>query len=139
MPLAIHNRSEKRIWADESTMLSERLPPSQYLMANTRRNSRWSTSLGRERRQKYERYKENGLVPQEIDYNFVALFIKANYQFSSDRRIYYSISLADRPVHFQNTTLGPSLVTISRDLLHSLATNTRLVGTEPSRGQAAER
>jgi Fe(3+) dicitrate transport protein len=71
-------------------------------------------------------YKEDAQVPQEIEYNFVALGINANFQLSSNNRVYAGISQANRPVLFQDIIPGSPLATISPDLTHSFGYNSEI-------------
>jgi Fe(3+) dicitrate transport protein len=71
-------------------------------------------------------YKEDGQVPQGIEYNFVALGVNANFQFSPHNRVYGGISQANRPVLFQDIIPGSPLATISPDLTHSFGYNSEI-------------
>ncbi len=71
-------------------------------------------------------YKEDEQVPQEIEYDFVALGVNANYQVSNSNRIYGGISQANRPVLFQDIIPGSPLATISPDLTHSFGYNSEI-------------
>lgn len=71
-------------------------------------------------------YKEDEQVPQEIEYNFVALGLNANFQVSPTNRIYGGISQANRPVIFQDIIPGSPLASISPDLTHSFGYNSEI-------------
>ncbi len=71
-------------------------------------------------------YVEADQVPQEIDYDFVALGINANYRISPAGRFYGGISQANRPVLFQDIIPGSPLTKISPDLTHSFGYNSEV-------------
>ncbi|OOG72293.1 TonB-dependent receptor plug domain-containing protein [Algoriphagus sp. A40] len=68
-------------------------------------------------------YVESVQVPQEIEYDFVALGINARYEFSQTSSLYGGISQANRPVLFQDIIPGSPLTMISPDLTHSFGYN----------------
>lgn len=71
-------------------------------------------------------YLEASQIPQEIEYDFVALGINSNYQISTSNRIYAGISQANRPVLFQDIIPGSPLAAISPDLTYSFGYNSEL-------------
>lgn len=76
-------------------------------------------------------YIEAEKVPQDIDYDFIALGINANYQINPHTRFYAGFSQANRPVIFQDIIPGNPLMLISSDLEDSFGYNAE-VGWENS-------